>query len=219
MDLLSQISLEKDQKKQKQLIIAFMKSTNFEHPLITPILSEFKLVPEDLQPSQEPPNEIFSNRDQKSSSISNKEVRRQAKIEVISEIIQQRNLFSHKNYTNSRKTLTNSPSKNIKSYKTILESVPDLPLSIPLSQITVPERLIEKQQKKLERLLKVSENLKLKKIEEEKRKMDLNKELDKKTEKFKQNQIAAEEERNKKKNEADTKRQSKLRKKYEVGVK
>lgn len=219
MDLLSQISLEKDQKKQKQLIIAFMKSTNFEHPLITPILSEFKLVPEDLQPSQEPPNEIFSQRDQKSSSISNKEVRRQAKIEVISEIIQQRNIFSHKNYTNSRKTLTNSPSKNIKSYKTILESVPDLPLSIPLSQITVPERLIEKQQKKLERLLKVSENLKLKKIEEEKRKMDLNKELDKKTEKFKQNQIAAEEERNKKKNEADTKRQSKLRKKYEVGVK
>lgn len=218
MEFINKISSEKDQKKQKQLIIFFMSSTNFEHPLILPILSEFKISPEDLKPIADFPEKLPPT-DSKSSIISHHEARRQAKIEVLAEIIQQRNPFPQKSLSTSRKTLTNSPSRNIKSYKTILESCPDIPLSIPLSQEVISERQIEIQHKKLERLLKVSENLKLKKIEEEKRKMDLAKELADKTEKFKQNQMAVEEERNKKKNEADSKRQSKLRKKYQVRAK
>lgn len=214
--LITQITSEKDPQKQKKLITKLMTLSNYSHPLILPILYEFKLSPEELQQNPETTRETYITAETKSSLISHYEARRQAKIEVISEVIQQRGIFSNKLRNKSKKTLQSSPSKNIKSYKSILESEPDIPLSIPLNHNIISQRLIDFQHKKLERLIKVSENIKHLKLEEEKRKKELDSGFEEKSEKIKQIQIIAEEERNKKKLEADSKRTSKLQKKYQV---
>jgi hypothetical protein len=213
-DLISQITAEKDLNRQKKLIIKLMKVTDYSHPSFLPVLIEFKLTPEELQEKEH--SETYITADQKSVLLSHHEARRLAKVEVIAEVIQQRNIFSNKFRSKSKKTLQSSPSKNFKSYKNILESEPDIPLAIPLNQNVVSQRQIESQHKKLERLLKVSENIKTLKIEEEKRKKHLDLDFEEKSEKLKQVHQIAEEERNKKKIEADSKRQSKLRKKYQV---
>ena len=213
-DFISRICYETNPTKQKQIIIHFMNETNFAHPIIQPVLEELKITPSELEAKiflieKKPAN------DSANVSIYHQEARRLAKIEIIAEFMQAKGIFIQdfqkiikKNYYISK--------KNNCSYKSILESEPDIPLSVPLNQNIASQRQISQLKKKLERLLKVSDNIKQLKIEEEKRKFEVAKELEEKTEKIKQAQILQEEERNKKIQEKDFKRQVKLRKKYEV---
>lgn len=198
-----------DSMKQKEIIIEFMNSVNFAHPVLEPFLHELKLTAEELQGKHIDEHRLG---DQETRKL-HQEARRLAKIEILAEVIQARKVLPCI-ASKSKLSMQNSPLKNNKSYKSILESQPDVPLSIPLNQIS--GRMIELQKKKLERLLKVSENIKQIQFENEKRKIEIVNELEEKNEKIRINHILLEEERNKRNNEIESKRQKKLVKKHEV---
>ena len=206
-----------DPLKQKELIIEFMNLNNFDHPIIQPFLDELKISQKDLQ---KPLSVDFTDR-RVSSDLSeqrfyHQEARRLAKIEVLAELIQSRGIFPTNPSTNSKKNLLSSPQKNNKSYKSILTSEPDVPLTIPLDQTMISERQIISQKKKLERLLKVSDNIKHIQLEKEKRRFEIVKELEEKNQKIKQGLMVMEEERSKRNQELEVKRRTKLKQKYDV---
>lgn len=214
--LIRQISEEVNPSKQKQLIISLMVTSNFSHPQIQGILSELKLTAEDLNPRPYSPTNNKGLSDLTDFRNAHQEARRLAKIEILAEIIQEKQIFAGKSQIVSRKSLVNSTNKGMTSFRSILSSEPDIPLAVPLSQDESSQRLIDQQQKKLERLLKVSDKIKSIKFEDERRRVDIVKDLEEKTEKYKLLQQGLEEERLKKKLENDFKRQSKLQKKYHV---
>jgi valyl-tRNA synthetase len=213
--LVNKICLENDRSKQKKLILQLMHITQFSHPHVLSVLDEFGIDPQALIPKHS--EESGDKKNLKAfaeSSFLQLEAQRLAKIEIIAEILQSKGYFSNKSPEKIKKTLQ----KNNKSYRSILESEPDIPLTIPLDQDTVSSRQITQQKKKLERLLKVSENIKKIKINQEKRRLDLSKDFDEKSQKIKQAVQALEEERNKRKLEKEIIRQSKLIKKYKVNT-
>ena len=80
----------------------------------------------------------------------------------------------------------------------------------------ISERQIISQKKKLERLLKVSDNIKHIQLEKEKRRFEIVKELEEKNQKIKQGLVVMEEERSKRNQELEVKRRTKLKQKYDV---
>ena len=214
--LISEICSEHNSKKQKELIIQFLELGYFTYPIINSLLCEFKITPQELTKKKPLPDGNAALLNLTEVQLSHHEARRLAKIDILADLIQSRKIFSEKSGNRSRRSLYNSPLKNNKSYKSILESEPEIPLSIPLNQEMQSQRLIESQHKKLERLLKVSENIKHIKFEEEKKKVFWSKELEEKLEKIKQTSLVIEEEREKKKQKNESIRYSKLQKKYEV---
>ena len=214
---MSKITKESDLNKQKQLIINFMYENAFNHPIIQPLLDEMKIKPQDLEKKPlEEPYDTKSNNELNELRYLHKEARRNAKIEVIAELLQERGIFTDKYSTNIKHNIYHFHQKNNKSYKSILSSEPDVPLTVPLNQNIISERFITSQKKKLERLSKVSDNIKQIQLENEKKKIDIAKEIDERNEKIRQVQALLEEERNKKIQENENKRQQNLKIKYNV---